>query len=315
MKKSKLSVVLATYNEESNIARCLDSVADLADELIVVDGGSTDRTVELAGQRGARVIRTDNPPIFHINKQKALDAATCEWVLQMDADEVVTPQLADEIRQIVHGGQEAIDNRIINEKKLRLFNRHTRLVEDRDGSFGVRTGETVAFFVPRKTYFLGDVITHAGTYPDGVIRLVKNGKARFPAKSVHEQIQIDGAVGWLEHDLIHYSNPTMQRYVTGADKYTSLLASELQSRADARGVVGCVRYTIFIPVMTFLSLYIRHKGFLDGWRGLLFSLFSALHFPVAYIKKELRASSLEFRKEHDGKSRISKLESRNSKQT
>ena len=98
---NKISVVLATFNEEKNLPACLESVKGLADEIIIVDGTSTDKTVEIAKKYGAKITITDNPPIFHINKQKAIDMATKDWILQLDADERVTPELAKEIKKTV----------------------------------------------------------------------------------------------------------------------------------------------------------------------------------------------------------------------
>src|SRR3972149_4983108 len=94
----QVSVVLATFNEEKNLAKCLDTVQDLADEIVIVDGTSSDKTVEIAKKYGARVIVRENPKIFHINKQIAIDAATKDWILQLDADEHLTPQLTAEIK-------------------------------------------------------------------------------------------------------------------------------------------------------------------------------------------------------------------------
>lgn len=280
----KISVALATYNEEENIGSCLESVRDLADEIVVVDGTSVDKTREIAKSFGARVIKADNPPIFHINKQKALDAATGDWILQLDADERVTSQLSEEIKQVVKMTDEQIRKRSINPAQKRLFERHQRLVEEKDGRIGKSTGEIVAFFVPRKNYFLGKPMAYAGTYPDGVIRLAKRGKAYFPAKSVHEQIKMDGEVAWLESDLIHLANPTLSEYMEGAGGYTDLLSDELRIKGVKLNPFLTIYYLTIKPFLTFLLLFIRHKGFLDGIYGFLFSLFSALHFPVAVVK-------------------------------
>jgi glycosyltransferase involved in cell wall biosynthesis len=196
MKAIKLSCTLATYNEEENIGRCLDSVRELADEIVIIDGGSTDRTVEIAKNYGARIEARENPKMFHVNKNKANDLAQGEWILQLDADEVVSEDLADEIREVV---SENNKSQITNDKQVassklqnqnrrkELFERHQSLLEQRDGKVGTGEGEVVAFFVPRKNYFLGKVLTYGGSYPDGVIRLFKKDKARFPEKSLHEQ--------------------------------------------------------------------------------------------------------------------------------
>ena len=123
-----LSLAIATYNEEQNIIECIESCRGLVDEIVVVDGCSTDTTGELALKAGARVIRTQNVPMFHINKQKAMDACTGEWILQLDADERVTPELASEIKKIISMSDEEITRYQENLKEKKLFERHQRLV-------------------------------------------------------------------------------------------------------------------------------------------------------------------------------------------
>ena len=132
--------------------------------------------------------------------------------------------------------------------------------------------------------FLGKPLIHAGVYPDGVIRLVKNRFARFPQKSVHEQIELDGKVGWLNGDLLHYDSPTLKRYLSRLNRYTDLHAEELRVKKIPKNVLSFLKFTILLPTYYFLLLYIRHLGFLDGVNGFLWSFFSALHFPIAYFK-------------------------------
>lgn len=282
-KKLDLSIALATYNEGENLERCLASVDGWAREIVVVDGGSTDKTLEIAKKYHAKIIRTDNPSIFHLNKQKALEACTSEWILQLDADEMVTSGLACEIRDVLSMSDTEINDRRVDPAKARLFERHQEIVERRDGRIGTSEGSFTAFFLPRRNFFLGHAMIYSGTYPDGVIRLVQKGKARFPAKSVHEQIQIVGKVGWLHHDLLHFSNPTLKKYFSGADKYTSLLAKDLKT-SNRNGLILFFDYIWWKPLITFWSLFLRHKGFLDGWYGFLFDLLSAVHYPTAYLK-------------------------------
>ena len=119
----KLSIVLAVYNEEKNLAECLKSIEHIADEIVIVDGGSTDNTVEIAQKFGARVIKTTNPPMFHINKQKALEAAKGDWILHLDADERVAPALAKQIQEAVKG----YPIEIVDAKKQNLFIRHQQV--------------------------------------------------------------------------------------------------------------------------------------------------------------------------------------------
>jgi len=281
---NKLSVVLATRNEESNISRCLKSVKSLADETIVVDEESTDKTREIARSLGAKVYKTRHEPIFHKTKQKALDLATGDWILQLDADEIVTRQLAEEIKKVIGMSSEEVKVRKTSLVKQRLFTRHQEVVEQRDGAIGKPTGEVVAFFIPRRNLFLGKPLIHAGVYPDAVIRLVKRGKAHFPAKSVHEQIEIEGQVAWLFNDLLHNDSPTMERYLVRFNRYTDLHAAELAQKKVPLTLFQLFNYSTIQPLRVFVNLYLRHKGILDGFRGFLWSFYSALHFPVAYFK-------------------------------
>ncbi len=282
---TKLSVVLATRNEEANIARCLASVKDIADEMVVVDEYSTDKTQEIAKNLGAKVYLEGHHDIFHVTKQKALEKAVGEWILQLDADEVVTPALAEEILRTINMSDIEIKKRInphpINQMH---FEKHQRLLEERDGKIGRDSGEIVAFFIPRLNMFLGKPLRHGGVYPDGVIRLVKNGKAKFPQKSVHEQIEIDGEVAWLFNDLEHYDSPTLKRYFSRLNRYTDLIAHEYQDQHLSKSVFTFINYVILKPIFTFISLYIRHKGILDGTSGFLWSFFSASRFSIAYFK-------------------------------
>ena len=248
-KKITLSVAIAVYNEELNIESCLASVSGLADEIVVVDGGSTDRTVAIAKKFTPKIIRTDNPPIFHINKQKALDACTGDWILQLDADEIIPEALQKEIQRVVQ------NDTTIN-----------------------------GYYIPRKNYFWGHWMRKGGQYPDYVMRLVRRGKAYFPAKTVHEQIEVDGKVGYLTHPMDHISYRTKEDYWRKADAYTTLTAMEMKKSDITKNVWTWFTYNIVRPKLTFLSLYFRHKGFMDGWYGLVFAYFSALHFPIAYRK-------------------------------
>lgn len=275
----KLSVVLATRNEEENIARCLESVKAIADEIIVFDEYSIDRTKEIAEKFGAKVFLEPHHDIFHITKQKAIDMAKGEWILQMDADEVVTKELSKDILDV-------INNKKINKnpKLERLFERHQKLIEERDGKIGNDREEVVAYFIPRRNMFLGKPLIHAGVYPDPAIRLFKRGKAYLPAKSVHEIMQIDGKIAWLYNDMEHYDSPTLTRYLSRLNRYTDLHADELKFKKIPKNIISFLKYVLLLPVICFLSLYVRHRGYIDGVNGFLWSFFSALHFPIAYFK-------------------------------
>lgn len=248
----KISIVLATFNEEENLARCLDSVKDLASEIIIVDGTSKDKTVEIARSYGAKVIVTTNPPNFHINKQKAIDKASGKWILQMDADEVVSPELAEEISKVTDQNKE--EN---------------------------------GYWMPRKNFFLGRFLMKGGQYPDYTVRLYRNGKGRLPQKDVHEQAVIEGKVGYLKHALLHYPYKNFNFYVTKWLRYNKLFAGqireELENKSTIKRIVYGIGYLFIKPLHWFLTTYIRHKGFYDSWQGFIFSLMSSLRFPVSYI--------------------------------
>ena len=282
MKKIKLSVVLATFNEEKNITACLDSIREIADELVIVDGSSSDRTVEIAKKFQATVVVTNNPPNFHINKQKALEMAKGEWILQLDADEQLTKELSFEIVKVISMTNDEIEEYQKHLSKKSLFLRHQHLIEERDGKIGEDTGNYTAFFIPRLNFFLGKFLHHGGVYPDGVIRLVKNGKARFPAKDVHEQIAIEGRVGWLENDLVHMADPTFQRYLLRNSRYIDLITEDMKRKNEQKNIKNFFNYVIIKPLSWFFMTQIRHKGLLDGFPGIIFSFFSALRFPRAY---------------------------------
>lgn len=246
---STISVAIATYNEEKNIGECLETVKDWADEIIVVDGGSTDNTVKIAKKYTSKIIITSNPPIFHINKQKAIDKATSEWILQLDADERVSRELKKEIL-----------------KKIKSKPREN------------------GFWIPRKNYFLGRFLKKGGQYPDYTLRLYRKGKGKLPCKSVHEQAQVEGEVGKLINPLIHWADPTFTRYLTRFNRYTSLLAVELEKDKITLGPFSFFNFFVLKPIFWFFLTFFRYKGFQDGFPGFVFSFFSALRFPTAYIK-------------------------------
>jgi (heptosyl)LPS beta-1,4-glucosyltransferase len=263
----KLSLCIATFNEKKNLHYAMDSAINWVDEVIVVDGASTDGTVELAKSYGTKVkvIETTNPPIFHINKQKAIEAATGDWILQLDADEEVTPELREEIREIINY-QLSITNSI------------------------------VAYQIPRKNYFLGRFLMKGGVYPDYTIRLYKRGTMYFPCKDVHEnvvpsskfQVPSRGWLGTMKNPMNHYSDPTFARYWHRWKRYCAIEASRVQEQAlrlykdknkyVAWKIIFVLKCIFLLPVYWFFLSYFRHKGFMDGWQGLVFHFMSAMRW-------------------------------------
>jgi len=248
-----LSVVMATFNEEKNLERCLSSVKDFADEIVIVDGTSGDKTIEIAKKFGAKIKVTTNKSNFHINKQMAIDLARGDWILQLDADEVVGSGLANEIKKIIRSSPE--EN---------------------------------GYWIPRKNHFLGRFLKKGGQYPDYTIRLYRNGKGRLPQKDVHEQAVVEGKVGYLNDAILHYPYFGFGHYLSKWDNYNNFYSNQIKEEQSKKNIVEKGFYSflyMFVrPNHWFLTTYIRHKGFMDSWQGFLFSLFSALRFPVSYIK-------------------------------
>lgn len=251
-----LSVVLAVHNEAKILPNCLDAVKTIQDELIIVDGESTDDTVAVAKKYGAKVISTTNKVNFHINKQMAMDAATGELVLQLDADEVIDDQLIAFIAEL---------------KKP-------------ESATAKQHQQYAAWWIKRRNYFLGKFLQKGGQYPDPAIRLYRNGKARLPQKDVHEFMQVDGETGTADGDMLHYGNPTFGDYLRKFNTYTSFKATQLEELHVPLNVGSSFKYLVWMPLSTFCSLYIRHRGYVDGVPGFVFASWSGLHHAVAYLK-------------------------------
>lgn len=184
-----LSVIIITKNEEQNLRRCLESVR-FADEIIVNDSGSTDKTLAIAAEFGCRTTNSTFAG-FGAAKQMALEQATGKWVLSIDADEVVDEELRKGILSCIEKG-------------------------DHDG-----------WLVNRKSEFLGRWITHSGWYPDYILRLFRRDKARFTPNEVHEKVEVIGSVGRVEGHILHYTDPNISHYLTKLDRYTALSAKML----------------------------------------------------------------------------------------
>lgn len=271
-KSATLSVALATYNEQDNIVDCLKSLKGIATEVIVVDGSSTDQTRQLAKKHGAKVYKTTNKPIFHINKNLAIKKCKGDWILQLDADERLTPELKEEIAQVLSGS-------------------YFGYTDWRSSKKYQADTPPVAYWLKRRNYFLGHYFTKSGQYPDPVIRLFKRGFATLPAKSVHEQMKVNGPLAWLKSDLDHFATPTFSRYIQRENRYSSLTAQELKDGGVTINPFSFINFIFIKPLSTFLAIYLRHKGFQDGFSGFVFALFSGLHHALSYIKLwELKSS-------------------------
>jgi hypothetical protein len=202
----------------------------------------------------------------------------------------------------VNAKEEELDNHYVESATYDLLMRHLSQLAARDGSIGTSEGEIAAFYMPRRNYFLGKFLKYGGTYPDGTVRLVKRGKARFALKDVHDQMIIDGQVSVLSHDLIHMADPTFARYLLRSNRYTSLQAEQWmeafhgnmsgkEHHAPGIGLLARAKWMVWMPVKTFLSIYLRHKGILDGFPGFVWAMYSSLHIATSYVKYwEMRTS-------------------------
>lgn len=228
-----LSVALITRNEAANLPRTLASVR-WANEIVVVDSGSTDATLDLARDAGARVVEEPWKG-FAAQKNSAITHTTGEWVLSLDADEEVSPDLAQEIQAIL-------------------------AVEP---AFS-------AYRIPRLNHFLGCPLRHGGYWPDPKLRLFRRGAARFADRPVHEIMQADGRVGQLKGHLIHHCYPTLSDYIEHMNGYSSIAAEAFVASGRAGSSWLWLAWNALVnPAATFLYNYIFRLGFLDGRAGLL----------------------------------------------
>jgi glycosyltransferase involved in cell wall biosynthesis len=241
---ASLTVITITKDEERNIIECLESVR-WADQLVVVDSGSRDKTVDLAKRFTQDVVSIEWEGYGHA-RNLALDRAEGAWILWLDADERVTPELADEIRVLV----------------------------ERDDP------EYNGYEVARRAYFLGKWIRHCGWYPSRVVRLFRRGEGRFNESRVHERLELKGNVGQLRHDLLHFTDPNLQQYLTKFNKYTSLAAQDMA----ANGRRFRFWDLLVRPPFLFVKMYLLRLGFLDGVHGFILSVLSSAYVFSKYAK-------------------------------
>ena len=274
-----LSVVIITYNEEANIGRALGSVMPLVGggkgEIIVVDSGSTDRTVEIAKSFGAKVY-VEQWKGYAGQKNSAIDKATGDWILSLDADEEADAELIEELTGRSATG-ESIPKPESGEWGLPVEG-----ARQASGNLDIPKGGAVGFSIPRKNFFLGRWIEHGGFWPDPKLRLFHRGHGRLEERSVHETIQANGRVLGIDRGaLIHHSYPTLSDYIDHMNRYSSLGAE----MAVANGVRSFSVIDILLrPVATFIYNYFFRFGFLDGREGLLLHLYHAVYVSWKYAK-------------------------------
>jgi glycosyltransferase involved in cell wall biosynthesis len=278
----QLSVVIITFNEEANIGRTLESVqplvADGKGEIIVVDSGSTDRTVEIAKSFGAKVF-VEEWKGFAGQKNSAIEKATGAWILSLDADEEVSSDLSMELLELLRLEPGHLVHKLTSQGAWtawieRKEDLHVTLDDQREG---VLAGANI----PRRNFFLGRWIRRGGFYPDRKLRLFKKGSAVFENRAVHEDAHADGFTVRLQGALIHHSYPTVSDYIEHMNRYSSLGAEMVVAK-------GRVRFSfvniVLRPLFTFIYNYIFRLGFLDGREGLLLHLYHAVYISWKYAK-------------------------------
>jgi glycosyltransferase involved in cell wall biosynthesis len=244
----EISAVLITLNEERRLPRALESLA-IADEILVVDSGSTDRTREVAERHGARVI---SHPWEGYARQKNFAAAQAKfpWVLSMDADEVVTPELAAELKQIKESGP----------------------------------GEAAGFRMPRLAWYRGRWIRHSGWYPDPKLRLYDRRRGRWVGDYVHERVEVDGTVRDLRGDLQHFTCDSLAEHFRTTDRYTTLAAQEAYALGGRWILPRAISLMLAGPSWKFLETYFLSQGFRDGIPGLVIAAMAGYYVFQKYAK-------------------------------
>ena len=243
MSRKQLSVTIITLNEESRIEKCINS-ASFADEIVVVDSGSSDQTVEIAKKAGARVIHQDWLG-YGRQKQFAVEQAANDWVLCLDADEWLSPELSQSIQKVL--------------ERRPVFS---------------------AYQFPRRNRFMGRWLRYGEGYPDWSLRLFDRNHAHWSEDDVHEKVVPDGDVGKVSGDLMHESEETMQQYLTKQDQYTTLQARRLKADGK-RG--SAIRMTLS-PLFRFIKFYFIRLGVLDGFPGLMHILIGCRNSLTKQIK-------------------------------
>ena len=239
----KISATVVTLNEEANVARALESLR-CCDEIVVVDAGSSDQTVAIAGRLGARVIESEWPG-YAKQKNYAAEQAKHDWILSIDADEALSEALEAEIWEIKRSGPHAD-----------------------------------AYTIPRLAQYMGRWILHSGWYPDRKVRLYDRRKARWVGDYVHESVKVSGRLAHLQSNLLHYTCSSLSQHLRTIDRYTTLAAQEMV----AQGAPAPLWRLLVAPPWTFFKTYFLQRGFQDGFEGLVIAYMAATYVFTKYAK-------------------------------
>jgi glycosyltransferase involved in cell wall biosynthesis len=241
-----ISAILIVRNEEKNIEQCLKALR-WVDEIVVVDQSSTDRTREIAAKYTDKIFVTENKGYCEPDRKVAESKASGEWILYMDADEIVSPKLEAEIKR-------EMDN-----------------------------PRADVYYIPRKNYFLGGWVQHSGWYPAYVPRFFRKGKIWFP-EDIHVDMKPLGSFLYLKNDIIHHPYDTLEEYFDKFNRYTSRLAVEEYGRGVRIRWYNMPWHLGVKPLLYFVNKYIKQQGFKDGRRGLLIAYMTYLTVFMQYIK-------------------------------
>lgn len=260
----KLTVVISAYNEEAKIADCLESVK-FTDEIIFVDNSSTDKTSEIASKYTKNIFRRENNLMLNVNKNFGFEKATSDFILLLDADERITPDLAKEIKNLLK-----------------------------------RKVELNGYFIPRKNMIFGKWIEYTGWYPDYQLRLFKRGAGKFAEKHVHEMIKTEGETGYLKEDMIHLNYENVTQFL---DKLNRIYTTSEAENLIASGYKLDHKDFIKRPASEFIKRFFFQHGYKDGIHGLVLSLFMGFYHLVVLARvwemqgfKESEDSLLDFEK-------------------
>jgi len=278
-----LSVVLITHNEELNLARTLESVKALVrdgqGEIIIVDSGSTDRTLEIAKSFGAKIF-IEEWKGYAGQKNSAIDKATGDWILSLDADE----ELDERLQQTLNNTLESLER---VDALRQQPDTHELMMQGAQAELEDWIGEKVepklaGIWIARKNEFLGQWIKHGGFWPDPKLRFFRRGSGQFEDRAVHETLKVNGPTAKLEHGaLLHHCYPTISDYIEHMNSYSTLGAE--MAIADGRTGFGVTNIAVR-PLVTFLYNYFFRLGFLDGRKGLLMHLYHAVYVSWKYAK-------------------------------
>ena len=249
MSKKILSAVISVFNGEKYLDECLKSVS-FADEIIVVNNSSTDKTLEIAQKYTDKIFTRPNNLMLNVNKNFGFSKATGEWILCLDVDERVTSELKKEIQN------------------LELQNLELQIENSANG-----------YWVPRKNIIFGKWMEHTGWYPDHQLRLFKKDKGKFPEEHVHEMVKVEGKVGSLNEHIVHYNYDSISQFL---QKLGTIYGPNEADQLIKKGYIFDWRDAIRFPVKEFLSRFFAREGYKDGFHGLMLSLLMAFYHLIVF---------------------------------